>query len=182
MKSLLIRLLRTRSRTPKNLLAFKPCMFFIHPSASVSVSKKFHFNKQWDEERIVRNKVVGSLYVAKDASLEVGAFTIYAGANIVVNQGAKLSLGSGYMNNDCEIVCFDSITIGDGVAISKHTVLRDSDNHTVKDLKDNTRQHTKTAPIRIGNRVWIGRNVTVLKGVTIGDGAIIAAGLLFWAW
>jgi acetyltransferase-like isoleucine patch superfamily enzyme len=31
-------------------------------------------------------------------------------------------------------------------------------------------------PIRIGNRVWLGANVTILSGVTIGDGAIIAAG------
>ena len=32
------------------------------------------------------------------------------------------------------------------------------------------------APIHIGNKVWLGANVTVLPGVTIGDGAIIAAG------
>ena len=31
-------------------------------------------------------------------------------------------------------------------------------------------------PIRIGNNVWIGENSVVLSGVTIGDGAIIAAG------
>jgi acetyltransferase-like isoleucine patch superfamily enzyme len=33
-----------------------------------------------------------------------------------------------------------------------------------------------TQPIHIGNHVWIGMNVTILKGVQIGDGAIIAAG------
>ena len=32
------------------------------------------------------------------------------------------------------------------------------------------------APIRIGNDVWIGANATVLPGVTIGDGAVVAAG------
>ena len=31
-------------------------------------------------------------------------------------------------------------------------------------------------PIKIGNHVWIGQRATVLKGVTIGDGAVIAAG------
>jgi len=31
-------------------------------------------------------------------------------------------------------------------------------------------------PIIIGDHVWIGMNVTVLKGVTIGDGAVVAAG------
>lgn len=33
-----------------------------------------------------------------------------------------------------------------------------------------------TAPINIGNHVWIGLRAIILKGVTIGDGAVIAAG------
>ena len=36
--------------------------------------------------------------------------------------------------------------------------------------------HTSTAPIHIGNHVWIGTRATILKGVDIGEGAIIAAG------
>lgn len=32
------------------------------------------------------------------------------------------------------------------------------------------------APIHIGKRMWIGANATVLPGVTIGDGAVVAAG------
>ncbi len=32
------------------------------------------------------------------------------------------------------------------------------------------------APVRIGDKVWIGANVTILPGVTVGDGAILAAG------
>ncbi|MDE6794818.1 MAG: sugar O-acetyltransferase, partial [Muribaculaceae bacterium] len=31
-------------------------------------------------------------------------------------------------------------------------------------------------PVKIGNKVWVGANVTILPGVTVGDGAIIAAG------
>ena len=34
----------------------------------------------------------------------------------------------------------------------------------------------KKAPVYIGNRVWIGCRVIILKGVTVGDGAVIAAG------
>lgn len=34
----------------------------------------------------------------------------------------------------------------------------------------------KSAPIHIGNHVWIGARATILKGVTIGDGAVVAAG------
>lgn len=38
------------------------------------------------------------------------------------------------------------------------------------------RQHTYPAPIVIGKNVWIGANAMITLGVTIGDGAIVAAG------
>jgi maltose O-acetyltransferase len=34
----------------------------------------------------------------------------------------------------------------------------------------------KAAPVRIGNDVWIGGNVTILPGVTIGNNVVVAAG------
>ena len=60
------------------------------------------------------------------------------------------------------------------MVISERVVLRDSDNHSIKDVGDIVSD--ESAPIVIGNHVWIGMNVTVLKGVTIGEGAIVAAG------
>ena len=82
-------------------------------------------------------------------------------------------LGSGYLNNNLNLSCFERIEIGNDVAIAENLCIRDSDNHHILDS-----DHIKTKPIVIGNHVWIGMNVTILKGVTIGDGAIIAAGAL----
>ncbi|MGX7668097.1 acyltransferase [Flavobacterium pedocola] len=100
-----------------------------------------------------------------------GKFDIHTGAFIVVNKNAQLVLGSGYANNDVEINCFKSITIGHQVAISKGVIIRDSDNHVLNGQSDKV-----AAPIVIGNHVWIGLRAVILKGVTIGDGAVIAAG------
>ena len=36
----------------------------------------------------------------------------------------------------------------------------------------------RTSPIVIGNHVWIGRRAMIMKGVTIGDGAVVAAGAI----
>lgn len=108
----------------------------------------------------------------KESVLKVnGQFDIHTGSFIIVNKNATLTLGSGYANNDTEINCFRSITIGDNVAISKGVIIRDSDNHVLNGKVDRT-----TAPIVIGNHVWIGLRAIILKGVTIGDGAVIAAG------
>ena len=128
---------------------------------------------------MVRNKQAGSLYVASDASLAVDSFDVYSGCRINVNSGARLTLGSGYMNHDCVIDCFDSITIGRHVVISERVVMRDSDNHAVCALDESNNSIDKrdyTAPIVVEDHVWIGMNVTILRGVTIGEGSIIAAG------
>lgn len=171
-KNKLIRLLGTKLFARKGLRVFKPCMYVVHPKAVVEVGQYLNFNKQWDDKRTMGNKMTGSLFMGENARLCVDAFDVYAGSRINVNQGAKLTLGSGYMNHDCVIDCFDSITIGHQVVISERVVLRDSDNHTIM----NPEKTAATAPIVIGDHVWIGMNVIVLKGVTIGEGAVVAAG------
>ncbi len=179
LKDKIILWFHTRPFTKKNLTVFKPCMYYVHPSAKVTVGQYFKYNKSWDNERIIRNKQVGSLFIAKDASLIVDSFDAYAGCRICVNNGASLSLGSGYMNHNCVIDCFDSIKVGHHVVISERVVMRDSDNHVVTDLSDSgsiISKHVDTEPIIVEDRVWIGMNVTILKGVTIGEGSIVAAG------
>ena len=44
------------------------------------------------------------------------------------------------------------------------------------ELEPSRRSSIVSAPIRIGNRVWIGSHSTILPGVTVGDGAVVAAG------
>ncbi|MBW7869304.1 MAG: acyltransferase [Brumimicrobium sp.] len=99
-------------------------------------------------------------------------FRIYSPTRIVVNENARLILGSGFINNYVNINCVEKIEIGYNVAISENVVIRDSDNHKIiSEVANNI-----TKPIKIGNNVWIGMNSIILKGVTIGDGAVIAAG------
>lgn len=174
-KDKIVRLFFTIPTIKKNLTVFKPCMCYFHPHAHISIGKYLNFNQSWDKERVARNKQAGSLYVASDASLIVDSFDVYSGCRINVNFGAQLTLGSGYMNHDCVIDCFDSITIGQRVVISERVVMRDSDNHAVCALDESDKSVVK-APIVVEDHVWIGMNVTILKGVTIGEGSIIAAG------
>lgn len=174
-----LRFLYTKLLTPRRLRVFKPSMCYVHPEAQVRIEKYLNFNRQWDGQRMLRNKMVGSLYLAKGATLEVEAFDVYAGSRINVNADAKLSLGSGYMNHDCVIDCFSSITIGHGVVISERVVIRDSDNHAIISTENGelkSDEKPEAAPIVIQDHVWLGMNVIVLKGVTIGEGAIVAAG------
>jgi acetyltransferase-like isoleucine patch superfamily enzyme len=99
-----------------------------------------------------------------------GRFAIHTDHRVWINEGAVLTLGSGYINAGLNLSCFGAITIGDDCAIAEDVTIRDADNHHID------RDRPDRASIVIGDHVWIGTGATVLKGVTIGDGAVIAAG------
>ncbi len=76
-----------------------------------------------------------------------------------------------FINSCCHFQDQGGIYISDDVLIGHNVVLATIDH----DLDPYDRRN-HYAPIRIGNRVWIGSSVVITKGVTIGDGAVIAAG------
>jgi acetyltransferase-like isoleucine patch superfamily enzyme len=99
-----------------------------------------------------------------------GTFRIFENSSAWVNPGAVLRLGSGYINSGLSLSVFCSVSIGHDVAIGENVSIRDADNHRLAD------READSAPVEIGDRVWIGMNATILKGVRIGEGAVVAAG------
>ncbi len=77
-----------------------------------------------------------------------------------------------FINAGCKFQDQGGIYIGDGALIGHNAVLATL-NHNPDPGK---RQNLLPSPIHIGKNVWIGANVTILPGVTIGDDAIVAAG------
>ena len=77
-----------------------------------------------------------------------------------------------FINAGCSFQDQGGITIGNGCLIGHHTVIATL-NHGIR-LTERADLHP--APVIIGDGVWIGSNVTILPGVTIGDGSIAAAG------
>jgi acetyltransferase-like isoleucine patch superfamily enzyme len=112
------------------------------------------------------------LVIKNDSELILnGQFTLHSGGTIGIQTGAKLTLGTGFANRHSWISCGSEITIGDEVFIADQVIIRDWDGHRIVGRPDK-------APIRIGNRVWIGMRAVILKGVTIGDGAVVSAGAI----
>ncbi len=83
-----------------------------------------------------------------------------------------LSIGDSFINREVKIICNRKMTIGDGCIIAMGTVIRDNDGASHRLMSPG---YCNAKPVRIGNHVWIGENCMVLKGVTIGDGAVVAA-------
>ena len=89
---------------------------------------------------------------------------------------AKISIGNRCKINGTVLHANQEILLGDDCRIGPGTVICDNDSHRVALSVEERSKAPASAPIHIGNNVWIGMNCIILKGVTIGDNAIIAAG------
>jgi acetyltransferase-like isoleucine patch superfamily enzyme len=88
----------------------------------------------------------------------------------------KIRIGSNtYINRNTFLDASLSLTVGRECGIGPGCYITDHDHGTDPTLPP-LMQPLVAKATRIGDRVWIGANVTILKGVTIGDRAIIGAG------
>lgn len=101
--------------------------------------------------------------------------------NATVNIGDRTFIGKS------NIVCASNVSIGNDVLISWGCAIVDHNSHStiwkerendVKNWKKNTKEwnNVNISPILVMDKVWIGFNVILLKGVTIGEGAVVGAG------
>ena len=100
-----------------------------------------------------------------------GNFSVGSGSDIRVFDNGELILNGGGCRQDVQIVCFKRITIGKDCSIARGVIIRDTDAHQ---LFDST--HLMTQEVSIGEHVWIGNRAIIMKGVSIGNGAVIGAG------
>lgn len=87
--------------------------------------------------------------------------------------GLNTHLGEGvFINAGCRFQDQGGIFVGDRALIGHNAVIATL-NHNMDPAR---RANLQPAPVHIGHDVWLGSNVTVLPGVSIGDGAVVAAG------
>ncbi|MBY3083069.1 acyltransferase [Rhizobium laguerreae] len=128
--------------------------------------------------------------IRKDrAAIKVGAHGRVRGELLTFGFGGKIDIGDWfYLGPMSTIWSACEIIIGDRVLVSHSVAIHDSDSHptdpqlrfkqTVQILTNGHPRENpgvKTKPVRIGNDVWIGMGAIIMKGVTIGDRAIIGA-------
>jgi acetyltransferase-like isoleucine patch superfamily enzyme len=95
-------------------------------------------------------------------------------SKLYTGKSGKLIVGRNSRINGVHIDARELIHIGDTVQIGPYTIIMDSDFH---DLKDHSKDGP-SSPIHIEDDVWIATRVTILKGVRIGKGSVIAAGAI----
>lgn len=149
-----------------HIVAGSPAHEFMHKAAdearktTASINGAYHTD---EELRALMSRLVG--YKVDDG------FRLFP--PVYTDFGKNIKIGKDvFVNSGC---CFQDqggVTLGDGCLVGHNVVFATLDH----DKRPGRRGDMTAAPIVVGKDVWIGAHATILKGVTIGDGAIVAAG------
>lgn len=149
-----------------HIAAGSPAHEFMHKAAdearktTASINGAYHTD---EELRALMSRLVG--YRLDDG------FRLFP--PVYTDFGKNIKIGKDvFVNSGC---CFQDqggVTLGDGCLVGHNVVFATLDH----DKRPGRRGDMTAAPIVVGKDVWIGAHATILKGVTIGDGAIVAAG------
>jgi len=124
---------------------------------------------------------------ARGSTLAIGNGSIVEAGIRFDRPGGSVRIGDRTFIGASNLVCAEAIDIGDDVLVSWGCTIVDHNSHAlawqdrsrdVGDWFDGRKDWARVerAAVRIGNRAWIGLNVIILKGVEIGEGAVVGAG------
>ena len=133
--------------------------------------------------RFLRNRAAAAVKLGDHVSC-------YAGCSFAIGAKGTCTVGNFTLLNGAIIMAEERIEIGSYCLISWNVGIADSDFHPLEPaqrlidahalapyFKDRPpRPPLRTVPVIIADNVWIGMNATILKGVTIGENSVVAAG------
>lgn len=114
---------------------------------------------------LVHGGIDGGLSVERQGTLRVGDRCVFVGGpfrtQLRVGRGASLELGQRcYLNYGCQLDVRHSVRMGNGCMFGSYVRVTDAPGR----------------PIVFGNDVWVAHGAVIEPGVTLGDGAVVAAG------
>lgn len=92
-----------------------------------------------------------------------------------VRDDARIRIGDNVGISGASICAIQSVTVGDDCMIGRGALISDSDSHPIDPLHRKDHSLTKSEAIEIGDNVFIGAHAIVMKGVRIGQGAVVGA-------
>lgn len=105
-----------------------------------------------------------------------GRAIIGHGSKISVHKDGQVDFGCNFnISAESSIVCSKQISFGDGCLLSWDILIMDTDLHKIYD-NNSKEQVNNSKDIIVGDNVWVGCRTTILKGVKIANGCVVAAG------
>jgi acetyltransferase-like isoleucine patch superfamily enzyme len=173
------------------------------PKVMSTIKEDRHVEGDWWPEPIPANVTFGDGFYCESAQIfrklrskkpravVIGKHvSCYAGCSFAIGDNGHCTVGDFTLLNGALIMAEENIEIGSYCLVSWNVGIADSDFHPLEPaqrlidaqalapyFKDRpARPKLKTAPVKIRDNVWIGMNAVILKGVTIGENSVVAAG------
>ncbi|MBN1437604.1 MAG: acyltransferase [Sedimentisphaerales bacterium] len=154
------------------ILAYHRNVIRIGKGARLIVGKRLHLSTRptaWP----------GGCFIELGANSTIhftGYASIRAEVRIETTENAKITIGDRCIVRErARINANQEITLGDRTGIGNSTMISDGDFHPII---ENGKVQQMTAPVHIGDHIWVGAHCIILKGVTIGNDTMIGAGSL----
>ena len=157
-------------------------IYHLSPSSRINID-----SSKWVKSSISAFGENNEVSIMGEADLVYSNIAIYGNNNCVVLNGCTGILSLIIRGNNCHVIidkktsmeqCYmvcmgqgNSITIGEDCMFSGGIEIWNSDTHLITNLEGNG--INRSQPIIIGKHVWLGKNATVLKGVTIGNHVVV---------
>lgn len=142
-------------------------LFFRNPKSKIHHSFKLGGNNVLD--------------LSPEAVFEIAEnVTLNSNNFITVKQNARLKIGKETYITRATISCLGEIEIGENCILGEGMKLFDHNHQYTTNPFSVAKTEFNIGKIKIGNNVWTGANVTILKDVTIGDNCIIGTGVLIY--
>lgn len=138
----------------------------IHQDATIEV-----FGNTFIGLPTVKGSNINSSFIMKEKSKLVvnKKCELLEGCDIQLHRNGLLVIDSFHSNIDLEISCGDNIKIGNEVTAGRHVRIKDFNGHNVS-----YEGYPTSAPISIGNHIWLCTGSCINPGVSIGNGAVVA--------
>jgi acetyltransferase-like isoleucine patch superfamily enzyme len=163
------------------------------PATDENIAPVVSEQERWKQAGVVlgdNSQIVGGRAEKRSqfSEIMIGNDCLIHGELVTEIDASKIKIGNNVFIGGATLIdCIVSVTIEDDVLVSYQCIIADSDNHNVDyfirrvDLSDWRRGYhdwskTLSAPIKICKGAWIGARSIILKGVTIGEAAVVGAG------
>jgi len=129
-----------------------------------------------------RLKTDGFAFVGPGVSLEIGKdATVHLGRWCWIGHGCKIRAHEGevrigaktVIGQECTISCFQHVSIGRECIVADRVMLIDFDHGMVEVERPVREQGIYKRDVRVGHNVWVGYGACFLRGVTVGDNAVV---------